>query len=49
MTQFIVRDATADDAPRLAFYRRHGLVVAGDAASPDCHLTLRRELKAGDG
>lgn len=31
----------------LAFYRRHGFVVAGEGASPDCHLTLRRDLAGG--
>ena len=33
----------------LAFYRRHGFVVAGEGASPDCHLMLRRELGGADG
>lgn len=32
----------------LAFYRRHGFVVAGEGASPDCHLMLRGELRATD-
>ena len=32
----------------LAFYRRHGFVVAGEGAGPDCHLMLRRELTAAD-
>jgi ribosomal protein S18 acetylase RimI-like enzyme len=30
----------------LAFYRRHGFVVAGEGVGPDCHLMLRRELRA---
>ena len=33
----------------LAFYRRHGFVVAGEGASPDCHVMLRRELAGVDG
>jgi ribosomal protein S18 acetylase RimI-like enzyme len=33
----------------LAFYRRQGFVVAGEGASPDCHLMLRRELRRPDG
>jgi ribosomal protein S18 acetylase RimI-like enzyme len=32
----------------LAFYRRHGFVVAGGGATPDCDLTLRRELDTAD-
>jgi len=40
-----VLDVHAENERGRRFYDRHGFVVAGDSASPDCHLTLRRELR----
>jgi [ribosomal protein S5]-alanine N-acetyltransferase len=40
-----VLDVHAENARGRAFYDRHGFVVAGAAASPDCHLAMRRILR----
>ena len=39
-----VLDVHARNERGRAFYDRHGFVVAGEAATPDCDLTLRRTL-----
>ncbi len=39
-----VLDVHAQNERGRAFYDRNGFVVVGEAASPDCHLTLRRSL-----
>lgn len=44
-----VLDVHSRNERGLAFYRRHGFVVAGGGETADCDLTLRRELKASDG
>jgi ribosomal protein S18 acetylase RimI-like enzyme len=44
-----VLDVHSRNERGLAFYRRHGFVVAGGGATPDCNLTLRRELKEPHG
>ncbi len=40
-----VLDVHAQNARGRAFYDRHGFVVAGEPASPDCHLAMRRTLR----
>ncbi len=40
-----VLDVHAENARGRAFYDRHGFVIAGEAASPDCHLAMRRMLR----
>ncbi len=40
-----VLDVHAQNVRGRAFYDRHGFVVAGEAASPDCHLAMRRTLR----
>jgi ribosomal-protein-alanine N-acetyltransferase len=40
-----VLDVHAQNARGRTFYDRHGFVVVGEAASPDCHLAMRRTLR----
>lgn len=39
-----VLDVHSRNERGLAFYRRHGFVVVGGGQTPDCDLTLRRDL-----
>lgn len=39
-----VLDVHPENTRGRAFYDRHGFVIDGDAASPDCHLAMRRVL-----
>jgi GNAT superfamily N-acetyltransferase len=41
-----VLDVHSRNERGLAFYRRHGFVVVGGGETPDCDLTLRRDLTA---
>jgi ribosomal protein S18 acetylase RimI-like enzyme len=40
-----VLDVHARNERGRAFYDRNGFVIAGEAATPDCDLTLRRDLR----
>jgi len=40
-----VLDVHPDNARGRAFYDRNGFVIAGEGATPDCHLMLRRTLR----
>lgn len=42
-----VLDVHSRNERGLAFYRRHGFEVTGGGETPDCDLTLRRELPGG--
>ena len=44
-----VLDVHARNERGVAFYRRHGFVVSGGGATPDCDLTMRRNLPAATG
>jgi [ribosomal protein S5]-alanine N-acetyltransferase len=40
-----VLDVHPDNERGRAFYDRNGFVIAGEGSTPDCHLTLRRNLR----
>lgn len=44
-----VLDVHSRNERGMAFYRRQGFVVTGGGATPDCDVTLRRDLSKEDG